>query len=130
MTAPIQDLNDARRDADLQRYRILIGLQDGTFTLKQVLQMACTKPGKSLRKITLIQVLGSAFDWPDYTCRKYVERAVALAGGSDKDIGRVNIAWLLNATTAGHRYQCLIDSLSGSRGEKPWPEYPWRWKPE
>lgn len=122
MIAPATDATrSAARDAARLRAAALLRLTQGTATLKEIIEEACTEHGRPLLRIGLRQLLIAQ---PRVGAKRADELLARTFAALEMEApARPTLGWLLDARAGGRRFVAFCDVLV-RRFEAPWPGFP------
>ncbi len=113
-------------NAAAARYRAewMMSLHDGICTPVDLIQDACTLPGRPLRRLNLLQVVAAP---PDSSMAGARSRLSAMARRLEQpglDARKLTVGWLVDARSKGHRFVAYLDAVETDRDSPPWAGFP------
>lgn len=122
--ASLARAREALGQASGVRAEHLLAITEGTLTVLDVIEAACTGPGRPLRRIGLRQLCLAQQGWgirrTDALLSTLAERA-----GDEGALRDLDIAWLIDPRYYGRRFLLWADLLRPRRTAPPWPGFPY-----
>jgi hypothetical protein len=120
--APLSVARQALVSADAQRAEHLLAVAEGTLSVEDVIEAACSEAGRPLRRIGLRQLYLAQPGWGAARVEALLG-ALAKRTAHEGHLRELDISWLIDPRQYGRRYLTLIDLRCTRRGA-PWNGFP------
>ena len=118
--------------ARARRYRAewLVAVAQDLVTPLEMVAHAATAEGRALRKVRLVELLGTQPDAGSTTVRKTIGgvlHQLSVHGHRQPPVNRLTIGWVLDPRSNGRRFDALVHALEPRTA--PWPGFPFEPRP-